>query len=314
MTAAIDSILNTIDTAIQSYVFDGYAALSDALSPAITLFLTAYVAFVGWMSLHAWENFSSGNLVKHTMRVVMVMMIATHWDFFSTMIYDVVTNGPNEIANILVNSSHESISGNNQALQTVFDNGITKANDVWKEGGPLSKIYYLASMCITIFTYLSVGLALLEITVAKCGVGLTVVLAPLFSLGLLSKSTRGFFSSWLHTVLGFALVPIVLTSVMMIMNPILQSGLDAINPQEVGNGFGCLSTFILGSIACSGLVLKSAQMAASMAGGISVSAMEALSADSFGTGIGMMKMMGKSAVAPFKLGLAAARWKKNRGK
>lgn len=307
---AISDVLTQLDNAIESYVFDGYSALSSAVSTEVTMALTAYVAFVGWSTTQSWAPLTTGNAVKHVMKMSIVVLLSLHWDFFSLMLYNVVTNGPDEIATILVGSSGDSVSGSNEALQDVFNKGIEKGNEVWKKGGPLSTGYYLAAICIYIFDYLSAGFALLEISVAKCGAGLTVVLAPIFSSFLLWEGGKGVFASWLKVVFGFALVPIILTSVMMLMEPILDSGLNAINADSMTNGMGCLATFILGSFACVGLLFRSAMMAANIAGGLTVTTMDAMPAMRLGGG--MMLLAGRAGAAVGSVSHKAGRWAVNR--
>ena len=50
----ISDILDKIDQATQLYAFNGYAALSQAIAPTLTLAITVYIACVGWSSLQGW--------------------------------------------------------------------------------------------------------------------------------------------------------------------------------------------------------------------------------------------------------------------
>lgn len=307
---AITDVLTQLDTAIATYVFGGYSALATALEPAINLALIAYVAFVGWSTTQSWSQFTSGVAVKHTMKIIIVVMLATHWDFFSTMIYNVVTNGPDQISGILVGASGHDTGSSNEALQKVFNDGMKKSGELWEAGGMLSQLYYLASVVVCIFSYAVAGIALLEISVAKCSVGVLVALAPLLVCFLLWEGGKGVFTAWLKALLGFAFVPIILSSVLMLLNPIMQTGIDSINPEAVEGGWGCLATFGLGCIASIGVLLKSAQMATGLGGGLSVSAMDAVGGMKSAAGMAMSAGgIGKSGASAV---MKAGRWAKNK--
>lgn len=305
---SITTVLSMLDEDIKNYVFNGYAALSSSVSIYLRSALICYVAFVGWSVNQGWSSATGGEAIKHTMKVCIVMMLVTNWDFFSLMIYNVSTNAPNELSGILVGATGHDATSSNEALQATFDRGIIDANEIWQKGNWRSPEYYLAAYIILLFDYLSSGFALLEMAIAKCGLGVTVVLAPVFAPCLLWEGGKGIFASWLKTVFGFALIPLILMSVIMLMNPILSSGLDTIESSNLETGWGCFSTFVLGSIACAGLLLKSAMIASNIAGGISVSTMDAMPAGRLG--MGMAETAWKTLKAPVK----ASRWAYNKAK
>ena len=307
---SITSVLMMLDDDIKNYVFNGYAALSDSVSTYLRAALICYVGFVGWSVNQGWSPTTGGEAIKHTMKVCIVGMLVTNWDFFSLMIYNVATKAPNDLSAVLVGATgHDAVSAN-EALQATFDRGIADADKIWQKGNWRAPEYYLAAYIILLFDYLSAGFALLEMAIAKCGLGVTVVLAPVFAPFLLWEGGKGVFASWLKSVLGFALIPLILMSVIMLMNPILSSGLDAIESSDLKTGWGCFATFILGSIAVAGLLLKSSMIAANIAGGISVSTMDAMPAGRLG--MGMTGAAWKTMKAPFKAGRWA--YKKSKGK
>lgn len=305
---SITTAMSMLDEDIKNYVFNGYAALSSSVSIYLRTALICYVAFMGWSTTQSWSPITGGQAIKRAITLSVVLMLVTNWDFFSLMIYNVATNAPNALSGVLVGATgHDPVSAN-EALQATFDRGIQDANKIWQNGSWRAPEYYLAALIVLIFDYLSSGFALFEMSVAKCGLGVTVVLAPVFAPCLLWESGKSIFAAWLKTVWGFALVPLILMSVIMLMNPILERGLDAIEASNLETGWGCFSTFVLGSFACAGLLLKSAMIANNIAGGITISAMDAMPAARLG--MGMASGAWKAVKAPYQ----GARWAINKAK
>jgi type IV secretion system protein VirB6 len=311
---SITDVLTMLDSSIKDYVFSGYAALSSSVSTYLRTALLCYVAFVGWSSTQSWSPMTGGEAIKHVIKMCIVVLLVTNWDFFSLMIYNVATNAPNDLSAILVGATNHDAVSSNEALQESFNKGIELADEIWQKGGVTAPVYYFASAVVLIIDYVSSGFALLEISVAKCGLGVTVVLAPVFAPCLLWEGGKGVFAAWLKCVFGFALLPLILMSVIMLMNPILAKGLSVIEASDLETGWGCLSTFVLGGIACAGLLIKSSMIAANIAGGLSVSTMDAMPAGRMGAGMGKMLGNAGKVLATGGAGLAmkAARWAKNK--
>lgn len=324
MSTVIADIIQQLDTATYNYVFKGYAALADSISHPLYLAVIAYVAFVGWSTSQSWAPMNIGEAAKHSIKLGLVVVFATNWDLFSVYFYNLVTNGPNEISAVLVGASGGSASTSNQALQASFDKGLEMGMMIWNKGGLKSLSYYFAAIIVFIFDFAVSGIALVALATAKCGVAVTIVLAPVFSIFLLFKSGQGFFNGWLQAVLGFSFVPLVVSSVILLINPILEIGLSAITAESAGQTIICLSTFILGSMVAYALLKKSDGIAAQMAGGFSISVGESMghAVRDVATGIGMAKKMkektigfgkgsvalGKKAAAFGKGTVAAGKW------
>lgn len=321
MSTIIADIIQQLDTATQTYVFNGYAALVTSISHPLYLALVAYVAFLGWSTSQKWAPMSLGAATKHALKLGCVVVFATNWDLFSTYFYNLVTNGPNEIANVLVGATGGSTTSSNEALQSSFDKGLEMGQMLWNKGGMSSWPYYIASVVVFAFDFAVTGIALLALATAKGGIAVTVVLAPIFAFGLLFESGRGLFNGWLQSVLGFAFVPLIVSSVILFVNPVLQLGIDAITAEGAVKSITCLSGFILGSIIAYGLLKKADGIAGQMAGGFSIAVSETMGhAASAASGLAaggmagfaLSKMLGKGSMAGGRAAFRGGRWAANK--
>lgn len=271
----ISDILDNIDQATQLYAFNGYTALSQAVAPTLTLAITVYIACVGWSSLQGWTQLSVGQAVKHVIKIAIALTMATEWSFFSTYIYKVFTNGPNEVSAILMQAANSSSDSVNSALQDAFNQGMSMGSAMYNLKGISPK---LAALVVWAFNFLVCGIALLELCIAKCGVAITLVLAPVFAACLLWEGTKSIFDSWLRHALGFGLTPLFLSAVLLLIDQIMQLGLNELkDATNTGHqNIECITTFVLASIASTGLLIKAPQIAVGIASGITISGIETM--------------------------------------
>lgn len=279
MSEPISELLNTIDQLTQTYTINGYAALVKSITLPATLTITAYIAFVGWSTLHGWSQLTIGQATKHVLKIAIAFALATQWDVFSTYIYNVLTNGPNELSAILMQAAGNSSDDVNAALQDAFNQGISIGEQLWQHGGLHALSYYLIAVVVWTLNFFVSGIALLELVTAKCGLAITLVLAPVFCLCLIWEASRGIFHSWLRVALGFSLVPLILSAVLLVIDQVLSIGLDAMSNAIKSSHptIDATATFVLGSIASIGLLVRAPQIAASIAGGMAVHGLDAAS-------------------------------------
>lgn len=278
-TNIITNLLDQVDSITQSFTFTGYNNLVSHLQVEIHLAVVIYIAFLGWSVMNGWIDLSISILTKHVIKIAVALSLATHWDFFSLFIYNVMTHAPNELSSILTQSLNATSllkgASLNEALQNVFDQGMQLGAATWSQGGISAISFYLYAGLIWLGTFLVTGIALLEFVVAKFGLALMLVLAPIFSLFLLWENTKGIFESWLRFSLGFALVPTFITASLMLLLVLLQSALQNMELAILKEDYTLVSIapFLLGSIVGIGLLLKSTSIASNMSGGLAIHVM-----------------------------------------
>lgn len=278
-TGIITSLLDQVDQITKTFTFNGYSALVNHFKNEIHLAIVVYIALLGWSVLNGWIEISVSHLVKHVLKIAIAFSLATHWDFFSLFVYNILTNAPNELSSVLSQSlSNNILSGGtsvNEALQSVFDQGMKMGVATWSNGGINATSFYLYALLIWLSTLLIVGIALLEFVVAKFRLSLLLVLAPIFCLFLLWESTKGIFESWIRYALSFALVPTFVTASLMLLLALLKNALTTMQTAIAQGEYTLvhIAPFLLGAIVGIGLLLKAASMASGIGGGLVVNVM-----------------------------------------
>jgi hypothetical protein len=147
----LGNLLDKIDQITQAFTFNGYAALVSSLLPAIVLTITAYIALMGWLMLQSWSALTINQLTKHVLKIAIVFTFATKWDVFANFIYNVLSNGPNELSAVLMHVAGNSSDGVNAALEQAFNSGMNIGEYLWNLSGISTKLAALVIWLLKLF-------------------------------------------------------------------------------------------------------------------------------------------------------------------
>ena len=211
----INALLDTIDITVHQYAFDSYKALAEEMQTTLRLMFTLSIIFLGINSQMGWIPLTLQEIIKNFFRFLFIFVFATNWEIFSTTIYPILTNAPNQIGNVIMGAGKSGGSDINSALGGIFDRTITVASHMIFETP-------LTDMGIKILGFLlgGVGFALVIyaiflIALAKIALAILLGLAPLFLSFMMFASTRGLFEGWMRQLMNFALIPILTYSVLI---------------------------------------------------------------------------------------------------
>lgn len=242
--AFLSSLLNHIDCQGQTIGAAGYQALANPGSPiaiALTGVLTIFIALFGLrMVLGATPSLREGVLA--VVKIGVVLVLATSWPAYRTVIYDVVVHGPAQLAQAVAGSSAlPGAQGDlTHRLQRV-DNAITRLTTLGSgrgdltsqsplgpngvaapmERAPISDDLALGSARIAFLSSITAAFALVHL-----GAGILLALAPLFAGLLLFDMARGLFLGWLRALIFTLLASVTLTIILGVELALLEPWLS----------------------------------------------------------------------------------------
>jgi len=211
----IVNLANEMDRVTNHFVFDGYNALSTLLKAPLGAMIVLYIVLMGFSITRGIIERPQHELLKFSIKVGLIYMTAMNWDWFASHVRDLFVVGSESIASALMHAVHKQSTGGsvNQGLQNVL-NDILKLGTSLFEAGSLRKLTpYFAGMMVFLSGSITVGLAFIEIVIAKLMLAVTLCTAPLFILFTLFDQTKSFFERWLGVLSGFAFVLIFVSSV-----------------------------------------------------------------------------------------------------
>lgn len=207
----------------------GYSALADpgsATSLALTGLLTLFVALFGIRMLLD-RDITGHNLVSDVLKVAIVLTLATSWSAWRIIGYDLVINGPAEIANAIGQASQLPGSSGDLAerLQRV-DDGLAALNyygsgRLGVAGGDWFQLGFARSAFLT-------G-TLGSLALVRLVAGVLLAIAPLVAGLMLFGVTRAIFIGWTRglvmTFLASITLALILGAQLALIEPWLQDAL-----------------------------------------------------------------------------------------
>src|SRR5206468_704295 len=206
---------------------------------ALTIVLTLYVALLAFNLLTGRSALRLSVLTPKMMTLGLVLTFATSWIAYQSVVWNLATGAPDEIASVLVGTHGSATTMFAQRLDGVF-NAITDAASAIPPPPPAAAgvpaAVVIPSMASPANILSIAGLILLlgtvgVLVVCRLALAALLIIGPVFIVLALFDGTRGLFQGWLKSVAMFALVPL--------LTVIMGSGaLVAIAPMVAGLGEG----------------------------------------------------------------------------
>jgi type IV secretion system protein VirB6 len=232
----VQSLLGVVDCNVRELVHTGYGAIFQpgaAIAGVLTAILTIYVAIIGYRLLLGRAQLRVSDFALNAVKLGIVIVLATQWDTYQTVVYEVLFHGPEQLAGMMVGAVH---ADSGLVRRDVFD-GLQRAFDELSGfadayaahapaatsplvgGSGFAALLLTASASILLLSSLGVLL------VAKIVLGLLLAVGPLFIALLLFESTRGVFEGWLRASLAFAFAPLAVTVLLAFALTLLEPAL-----------------------------------------------------------------------------------------
>ena len=206
---------------------------------ALTIILTLYVALLAFNLLTGRSALRLSVLTPKMMTLGLVLTFATSWIAYQSVVWNLATGAPDEIASVLVGTKGSATTIFAQQLDAVF-NAITDAASSVPAPAPTANGVPPAVAVPTLASPANIlsiaGLILLlgtvgVLVVCRLALAALLIIGPVFIVLALFEGTRGLFEGWLKSVAMFAFVPL--------LTVIMGSGaLVAIAPMVAGLGQG----------------------------------------------------------------------------
>lgn len=209
------NLAGEVDKLTNHFVFDGYSALASLLKAPLGALIVLYIILTGYAIARGIVERPQQELFKFALRAGVIYTMAMNWDFFSSHMRDLFVSGSESIATTLMQAVHKQPMGGsiNQGLQNVLNEILKLGADLFEAGSLRKLTPYFAGMMVFLSGSITVGLAFIEIVIAKLMLAVTLCTAPLFIIFTLFDQTKTFFDRWLGVLAGFSFVLIFVSSV-----------------------------------------------------------------------------------------------------
>ena len=186
-----------------------------ALVPALTIILTLYVAFFAFSLLTGRSRLGVSALTPRMITLGLVLTFATSWMAYSTVVWNLATGAPDQIAGIMTGVQGSATQVFADKIDIVFlaigeaAGGAEKATNAGSFSPP--NLLWLGALLFLLGT---VGL----LVTTRIALAVLVAVGPVFVVLALFPGTRGLFAGWLRGLVLLAITPLfaVLGGTMML--------------------------------------------------------------------------------------------------
>ena len=192
---------------------------SGALSQALTLILSLYVALLAISLLTGRTQLRLNMLTPRMLQLGLVLTFATSWAAYQSVAWNLLIGAPDEVASQLLGTQGSATVLFAQRLDTLFDviantaQLASGANAVAPVPGAVvpqiagtspkpADLLWAASLLLLLGT---VGVLI----VARIALATVMALGPIFIIMALFKGTRGLFEGWLKAAVMLAITPLL---------------------------------------------------------------------------------------------------------
>jgi type IV secretion system protein VirB6 len=221
-----------------------------ALLPALTILLTIYVALFALALVTGRSRIGINSMTSRLVTMGLVLTFATSWIAYQSVVWNLATGAPNELAGILTGTPGNATDVFAAKIDVVFQALIQASNGQTADSAfsPPGLLWVGG----TLFLLGTVGI----LATSRIALAVLLALGPVFVVLALFQGTRGLFTGWLKGVVLLALAPLfaVLGGSLMLelAVPVLSALLATpgqINPQAA------MAFFMIGAVHAALMIL-----------------------------------------------------------
>ncbi len=221
-----------------------------AIWPFVTIGMTISLMWYGWLIASGAVATPVFTALRRVVNIVIIVSFAGAGGLYQTELVGIMLDLPSDITNAFTKEPSTPA----QLLDEAANNGaeigtrITDRSPNSVTSPARAFAFIIVSIIITVISALLSAVGIIVLVAVKAGMGLVVVVGPLFILALLFDETKGFFKNWLGQALYYALYAALFTvlfSIIIGMFGLLQQGLiDTTQADEI-NIFSMLTAIVI---------------------------------------------------------------------
>jgi type IV secretion system protein VirB6 len=241
----VGSLTRFVDCQAQGFAASAYGALAapgSTLSILLTGLITILIAFIGYnLMLGQAPSLRSG--IATLAKVAMVVTLATSWQAYSTLVYNVVVDGPDQlVAEIGRPAAVPGSDGSLTAHIDAADAALVRLTTL----GPGQVTYELQKISggqppFVGFDTFALGMSRIFFLLGAAGgliavrvvAALMLALGPLFLAFLMFANTRSLFEGWVRVLAGAAIGSIAVSLILGLELALLEPWLTDVVARRV---------------------------------------------------------------------------------
>ncbi|MBZ9944717.1 type IV secretion system protein [Mesorhizobium sp. BR1-1-13] len=268
----IGELLQRIDASGENFSERAFDALSRDIEPLLRLLFVLVVLFYGAQLVLGTAKLSAAEVVGRIVRVMLILVLASTWSNFQTLVYDWITKVPEAAGRAILAASGTGVTEPSNGLSEIWQTANVAASTFSEQAGYFSVLPALIGMIIMAFAGLFVSVALGILVLAKVILWVLLGTAPVFIACMFFDVTRHYAIGWLNQSLLYALIPLFVYVIAAFLIAAMAPELTKIN-QSSGTReltLSDLGAFVMLCLAGSFVLFQIQSLAQGIVGGLAM--------------------------------------------
>ncbi len=270
-TSGVAAALRSVDCVASESAGEAFSRLfgmNGGLLPALTILLTLYVAFIAISLLTGRSSLSVSALTPRMITLGMVLTFATSWVAYQSVVWNLATGAPDELAGIMMGSRGSATQLFADRIDLIFA-AIAEAAEA---AAPAAGTPPDGSGSFTPANLMWLGALLLllgtvgVLVTSRIALAVLVAIGPIFVVLALFNGTRGLFAGWLRAVVMLAVTPLFVVLGGHLTTELAVPVISGLQGAEGVDGRAAIGLFMVASIHCA-LMLMVMRAAGTMVAG-----------------------------------------------
>lgn len=245
---AVDCLANQATASAFGRLFGG----EGALTPALTILLTLYIAFFAVSLLTGRSSIGISALTPRMITLGLVLTFATSWVAYQGVVWNLAVGAPDQIAGVLMGAKGSATQLFADRIDLIFA-AVAEVADA-AGGGQGGSLQNTAQGSFTPGNLMWLGALLLllgtvgVLVTARIALAVLLALGPVFVVMALFSATRGLTAGWLRGVVLTAVTPLFVVVGGGLMLELLVPIVANLRSGEGINGRAALSLFMIAAV------------------------------------------------------------------
>ena len=254
----VKAMLDAVDCRVQAVVEVGYQNLLPSggmLSSTLMSLLVILIALLGFSLISGRGDTRLNTLAALVIKIGVVLAVTTQWSLYQLLVYNTLFHGPEQLAARLLPHFRGAglLNGPDiiDQLQQAYRSLLAAAKAQAQAGGPPPLAINGAETTSpapepispqTCLTFSAIALlvgSLGVLVLSKIVLGVLLCVGPIFIACALFRSAQGFFEGWLRAVVGVGLAPLLVTLLLILILPLLDSLMEPLRAAGPPNLDAC---------------------------------------------------------------------------
>lgn len=265
MNEVFTAFLTNVDAAVTSFIFDGYARMVSAVQPTLRAAIALFIVISGVLLLVGRLEISFREAATKLGVILLVYVLATNADVYAKYLVRTLVDGPAALGVVVIGGSE-----NNQgsAMDRFYVTGMSAGSKLWNRGSIYTLSPLFAAATVFLMTVTIAAYAAFLLTLSKIALAVLLILTPLFAVALFFPPLKRMFDGWLGQLLQYALVPVLVYSVLALVLGIAEEQLVRIEMNAEDATLPAVLSLAIAGIVAILLLSQVTTIAAGIAGGV----------------------------------------------